>query len=167
MKLTAQKYTSPLPNQGTFENVTIQDVAICHKRFDKYLSIEFEMSYENNNNKVILASVIMGFFGMEGDNFSSNRTTTISIPNPDYDSNIEGSESRITVPMFDYIMQHGMPTDYVVVDYGYPTYEKVMQYFSGGTLSSPEISITNPLAIGFILTNLVINGEIAGNQFLV
>jgi hypothetical protein len=30
-----------------------------------------------------------------------------------------------------------------------PTYEKVMQYFSGGTLLSPEILI-EPLAIGFI-----------------
>jgi len=58
-----------------------------------------------------------------------------------------------------------MPTDYVMVDYGYPTYEKVMQYFEGGTLESPEINITAPLAIGFLMNNLIMNGEAVGNQF--
>jgi hypothetical protein len=167
MKLFAKKYVSPLPNQGTFENVTIEDICLTHKRNEKYLSIQFEMSYEKNGQKVILDTKEMGFLGMEMDEVSSNKTTTFSVQNPDYNEQIEGSEERITVPLFDYLMKHQgvMPSDYVMVDYGYPTYEKVMQYFEGGTLENPEINITAPLAIGFLLTNLIMNGEPVGNQF--
>lgn len=169
MKLTAQTYVSPLLNQGTFVNVTIQDVCLTHKRNEKYISITFEMSYLKNDQKVVLDTVAMGFQGMENDEVSSNRTTTFSIPNPDYDPQIEGSEERITVPLFAYLMANNgvMPADYVMVDYGYPTYEKVMQYFEGGTLESPEINITAPLAIGFLMNNLIMNGEAVGNQFTI
>jgi hypothetical protein len=167
MKLTTQTYVSPLVNQGTFENVIIQDVSLTHKRLEKYISIGFEMSYIKNGQKVVLDTKEMGFLGMEKDEVTSNRTTTFSIPNPDYDTQVEGSEERITVPLFDYLMKHQgvMPADYVMVDYGYPTYEKVMQYFEGGTLENPEITISAPLAIGFLLTNLIMNGEPVGNQF--
>jgi hypothetical protein len=167
MKLIAQTYASPLINQGTFDNVIIQDVSLTHKRLEKYISIGFEMSYVKNGQKVILDTKKMGFLGMENDEVSSNETTTFSIPNPDYKTQIEGSEERITVPLFDYLIKHQgvMPADYVIVDYGYPTYEKVMQYFEGGTLESPEINITVPLAIGFLLSKLIMNGEPVGNQF--
>jgi hypothetical protein len=167
MKLHAAIYTSPLLNQGTFENVIIQDVSLTHKRLEKYISIGFEMSYVKNGQKVVLDVKEMGFLGMDNDEVNSNRTTTFSIPNSDYDSKIENSEERITVPLFEYLMKHKgvMPADYVMVDYGYPTYEKVMQYFEGGTLESPEINIKAPLAIGFLLTNLIMNGEPVGNQF--
>jgi hypothetical protein len=169
MKLTAQTYVSPLLNQGTFANVTIDDVCLTHKRIEKYIAITFEMSYLKNDQKVILDTVAMGFQGMEGDKVSSNRTTTFSIPNPDYDALIEGSEPRVTVSLFDYLTANAgvMPTDYVMVDYGYPTYEKVMQYFEGGTLANPEIRITAPLAIGFLLSNLIMNGEVVGTQFTI
>lgn len=125
------------------------------------------MSYLKNGQKVVLDTVALGFLGMEKDEVSSNRTTTFSIPNPDYDAQIEGSPERITVPLFAYLMTNNgvMPSDYVIVDYGYPTYEKVMQYFEGGTLESPEINITAPLAIGFLMTNLIMNGEAVGSQF--
>jgi hypothetical protein len=167
MKLQSQFYISPNATQGEFKNVTIEDVCITHKRNEKYLSITFEMAYLKNSQKVVLDTVTMGFLGMEGDEVSSNRTTTMSIPNANYDVNIEGSEERITVPLFAYLMANNgvMPSDYVMVDYGYPTYEKVMQYFEGGTLENPEINITAPLAIGFLLTNLIMNGEPVGNQF--
>ncbi|MFV8370879.1 hypothetical protein [Flavobacterium sp. LB2P74] len=169
MKLRAINYVSPLLNQGTFANVTIEDVCLTHKRNEKYISISFEMSYLKNDQKVVLDTVAMGFQGMENDEVSSNRTTTFSIPNPDYDSQIEDSQERITVPLFAYLMAHNgiMPADYVMVDYGYPTYEKVMQYFEGGTLESPEINITAPLAIGFLMNNLIMNGEAVGNQFTI
>jgi hypothetical protein len=169
MKLTAATYVSPNNNQGTFTGVTIIDSCLIHKREEKYLSITFEMSYVKNGLKQILATETMGFLGMEADEVSSNRTTTFSIINPEYDILIEGSTERITVPMFTYLVENAglMPTDYEIVDYGYPTYEKVMQYFSGGTLLSPEILITEPLAIGFLLNNLVINGEIVGTQFII
>lgn len=167
MKLTTQMYISPKANQGTFENVTIEDVCLTHNRIEKYISITFEMYCIKNGEKVVLDTKVMGFLGMENDEVSSNRTTTFSIPNHDYDSQIEGSQKRITVPLFAYLMAHNgiMPADYVMVDYGYPTYEKVMQYFEGGTLESPEINITAPLAIGFLMHNLIMNGEAVGNQF--
>lgn len=167
MKLKSLNYVSPLLNQGTFENVTIKDVSLTHKRLEKYVSIGFEMSYIKNGQKVVLDTKEMGFIGMEKDEVSSNRTTTFSIPNPDYNPQTEGSKERITVPLFDYLMQHQgvMPSDYVMVDYGYPTYEKVMQYFEGGTLESPEITISEPLAIGFLMNNLIMNGEAVGVQF--
>lgn len=169
MKLKAISYVSPLLNQGTFENVTIEDVSLIHKRNEKYISITFEMSYLKNDQKVVLDTVAMGFQGMENEEVSSNRTTTFSIHNPDYDSQIEDSQERLTVPLFAYLMAYNgvMPPDYVMVDYGYPTYEKVMQYFEGGTLESPEINITAPLAIGFLMHNLIMNGEAVGNQFTI
>lgn len=167
MKLEALIYNSPLLSQGTFANVTIEDVCLTHKRNDKYISITFEMSYIKNGQKVLLDTKEMGFLGMENDVVSSNRTTTMSIPNPDYNAQIEDSEERITVPLFDYLTANNgvMPQGYEMVDYGYPTYEKVMQYFSGGKLSDPEIFITDPLAIGFLMNNLVMNGEAVGVQF--
>jgi hypothetical protein len=167
MKLIAQTYVSPKANQGTFNNVQIIDSALTHKRDDKYLSITFEMFFLKNDKKVVLDTVTMGFLGMENDVVSSNRTTIMSIPNPDYDVTFEGSQERVVVPLFAYLMENSgvMPTDYQIVDFGFPTYEKVMKYFTGGTLDAPEIFITDPLAIGFLMNNLVINGEAVGNQF--
>lgn len=169
MKLTAQTYNSPNPLQGTFENVTIEDVSITHKRLDKYLSITFEMYYLKNDKKVVLDTKEVGFLGMENDTVSSNVTSTISFPNPDYDSTIEDSKERTIAPLFAYLAEHQgeLPQDYAIEDYGYPTYEKVMQYFEGGTLESPEIIISEPLAIGFLLSKLVMNGEPVGNQFTI
>lgn len=167
MKLQSQTYVSPLLNQGTFTDVTIEDVCLTHKRHDNYIAIGFEMSYVKNGQKVVLDTKEMGFLGMENDVVSSNRTTTISIPNPDYDAQVEGSEERITVPLFAYLTANNgvMPQDYEMVDFGWPTYEKVMQYFEGGTLELPEITISAPLAIGFLMNNLVMNGEAVGVQF--
>ena len=169
MKLKAQNYVSPKLRQGVFENVIIQDISVTHVRHQKYLSIAFEMYCIKNDEKVVLDTKVMGFLGMENDEVSSNRTTTFSIPNPDYDSQIKGSQKIIILPLFAYLMAHNgiMPPDYVIVDYGYPTYEKVMQYFEGGTLESPEINITAPLAIGFLMSNLIMNGEAVGNQFTI
>lgn len=169
MKLTAQKYISPSLNQGSFDNVIIRDVSITHKRFEKFLSIGFEMYYMKNEIKVLLDYAEMMFKGMEDDIVSSNQTTLMSIPNPDYDSQLEGSEERITVTMFGYLESNNgvMPSDFTIVDYGYPTYEKVMGYFNGGTLDNPEITITEPLAIGFILNKLIMNEEPVGNQFTI
>lgn len=167
MKLTATSYTSPKPTQGTFENVTIEDYSLTHKRHDKYISIGFDMYYMNGEEKVSLDKVEMAFLGMEDDEVSTNRTTTIRIPNPDFDAEVEGSEEKIIVSLFGYLAENEgvMPTEYEMVDYGYPTYEKVMSYFSGGTLTDPEIRITSPLAIGFLLNSLVMNGELVSEQF--
>ena len=167
MKLIAQNYNSPMATQGSFENVIIEDVQLTQKRGEKYLSITFEMYYMKDGRKMVLATKELAFQGMEGDAISTNRTTKMSIPNPDYDAQIEGSKERLVVPMFDYLANHQgvMPTDYQIVDFEYPTFEKVLQYFNGGTLQSPEITITAPLAIGFLMNTLSMNGEIVGKQF--
>lgn len=168
MKLIAQTYVSPLLNQGTFENVTIEDVCLTHKRHDNYIAIGFEMSYIKNGQKVVLDKKEMGFQGMENDIISTNKTTLVSIDNPDYDAQTPESKEKITVALFDSLGNFTFDVTTIpfeVVDFGYPTYEKVMQYFSGGTLESPEINITSPLAIGFLMNNLIMNGEAVGNQF--
>jgi hypothetical protein len=167
MKLKAENYTSPLLNQGTFTDVFVEDTKVTHKRNDKYLALEFEMYYFKNEQRVSLAFSQLAFLGMEDDEVSTNKTTLISIPNPDYDAEVEDSQERLTVGLFAYLEENNgvYPEDYNIVDYGYPTYEKALQYFEGGTFESPEIVITEPLAIGFILNTLVINGEVVGSQF--
>jgi hypothetical protein len=54
---------------------------------------------------------------MEADKTSSNRTTTMSIINPDYNIEIADSEQRLTVSLFDYLTANNgvMPTDYNIV----------------------------------------------------
>jgi hypothetical protein len=70
------------------------------------------MSYIKNEVKQILATEVMGF-RMEADKTSSNRTTTMSIINPDYNIEIADSEQRLTVSLFDYLTANNgvMPTD--------------------------------------------------------
>jgi len=167
MKLISANYESPRLDQGTFLNVIIQDSAIIHQRLNKYLAIDFEVSYLKKEQKVVLETIKMEFYGMESDEHSSNRRTTFSIPNPDYDAEIEGSEERTILPMFTYLMENAgvMPADYQMEDFGFPTYEKVMQYFNGGTLENPELTISEPLAIGFLMSTLKFNNEAVAVQF--
>lgn len=168
MKLLAKNYNSPLATQGTFQDVFIEDVCITHKRIEKYLSITFQMYFIKNNQRINLCETTLAFLGMENDEVSTNQTTFVSIPNANYDvANIESTE-KITVPLFG---SNGNFTfdvtaiPFEVVDFGYPTYEKVMSYFNGGTLFSPEILISEPLAIGFLMNKLIMNGEPVGVQF--
>jgi len=169
MKLKALSYKSPDPTKGTFKDVFIEDVSIMHKRNEKYLAIGFEMFYLNGTERVSLGETTMGFLGMENDAVSSNQTTFVSIANPNYDSLDPESKIKSIVPLFDSIGGYTFDVTTIpfeVVDFGWPTYEKVMNYFTGGTLASPEIVITEPLAVGFLTSKLVINGEVVGAQFL-
>jgi hypothetical protein len=167
MKLKSENYTSPNPQQGEFKNVFIEDTVITHKRHEKYLSIQFDMYYLKGTEKIILDTKTLGFLGTEDDEVSSNETTIVSVLNPEYNPEIEGSEETITVPLFD--PKGGFNIDptkpFSVVDYGFPTYEKVLSFFQGGTFENPEITITEQLAIGFILSKLIMNGEPVGKQF--
>lgn len=166
MKLTANIYNSPNPLQGKFENVIIEDTCVIHKRLENYLCITFEMYYIKDNERVSLAKTEVAFLGLEGESNSSNRTTIVSVPNPDYFSGSDQPE-RINISLFDYVESHNgaFPPDYEIIDFGYPTYEKVMEYFQGGTLTDPEITISDPLAIGFLINCLIINGEPVSKQF--
>ena len=167
MKLTAQTYTSPNLLQGTFENVVIEDIKLTHKKLDKYLAITYEMSYQKNGKKIILDTKDMAFLGMNDDAVNSNQTATFSIPNPDYNAEVEGSELRITVPMIAYLQQHlgVFPADFVMVNWGYPTFEDAVTYFIGGNLQVQEVQINNDFAKMWFLNTFEINGELVGNQF--
>lgn len=171
MRLEATSYTSPNPTQGTFSNVFIEDVSIIHKRNEKYLAIGFEMFYMNGEQRISLGETTLGFLGMENDEVSTNQTTLVSIDNPDYNpEDLENPENteKITVPLFGSAGEYTFDAaniPFEIVDFGYPTYEKVMHYFTGGDLESPEIVITEPLAIGFLTSKLIINGEPVGAQF--
>ncbi|MFV5697749.1 hypothetical protein ACM55H_05215 [Flavobacterium sp. ZT3R17] len=167
MKLAAQKYISPLAIQGSFSNVVVEDVKLTHKRFDKYLAITYEMSYLRDGQRIVLDTKDLAFLGMNDSDVNSNRTATFSIPNPDYNSEIEGSEERITVPMIAYLQQHlgAFPEDFVMVDWGYPTYEDAVTYFIGGTLEVQEVQISQAFAKMWFLNTFIINGELIGNQF--
>jgi hypothetical protein len=167
MKLFCTNYESPLDTQGTLSNVYIEDVELRHRRIDKTLSILFEMYYFKNGKKVILDRKEMLFFGMERDEFSSNKMLLVERANPDYDALVADSQEKITVPLFNstgYTFDvQAIPFD--VVDFGFPTYEKVFEYFDGGNLGNPEIIIVNPLAMGFIKQKLILNNEPVGVQF--
>lgn len=167
MKLSAQSYTSTNPLQGTFENVIVEDIKITHKKLDKYLAITFEMSYLNNGEKVVLDTKDMAFLGMNGDQDTTNVTATFSIPNPDYNAAIEGSEQRMIVPMIAYLQQHQgiFPEDFVMVNWGFPTFEDAITYFIGGNLEVQNISISNTFAAQWFLNTFEINGEKIGAQF--
>lgn len=41
----------------------------------------------------------------------------------------------------------------------------VHTYFSGGDFDNPEITLSNPIAQGFLLNKLIMNGQIVGQQF--
>ena len=48
-----------------------------------------------------------------------------------------------------------LPDDYTIVDWGYPTYEDAITYFSGGTINAPELFIDNPFAREWLKVNLL------------
>lgn len=182
MKLipTTGNYISPLPNQGTFQNVAIEDREIIIRRSENFLSIKFVMFYHKDGKEVIIGTKTIEFKGLENDYAgSTNQTTFFKYPNPHFDPNFVEDENSTpddskktyewieNVPLMDYLTENlgVMPEGSVITEYGYPTYEAVLNYFEGGTLQSPEIHISDPLAVGFLLNKLTINGEVVGKQF--
>ncbi|SDZ90685.1 hypothetical protein SAMN05443667_101244 [Flavobacterium gillisiae] len=167
MKLIATIYNSPIPTEGIFNNVEINDVQLIINSNGNYFSVKFDMTVEKNGNKVLLDTVTLGFEGNEGDEVSSNRTTTISILNPDFNTEIEESKERIVVALFDYLTANGgvLPTDFFFVDYGYPTGQKAKATFIGGELNSPKLFLEDPFAREWLLNTIVMKGEKIGVQF--
>lgn len=175
------KYISPVPTQGEFLNAYIEDREIILKRKENYLAVLFVLAYERDGKEVILYQKKIEFKGLESDprEQTTNQTSYFKYPNPDYDPNFVPDENSTEadfqktvewfeqVPLIKYLNENGgvMPEGAVITEYGYPTYEAVLQYFNAGTLASPEITITDPLAIGFFLNKLEMNGEKVGEQF--
>lgn len=156
MKLIQQNqtYMHPNPAFGVFQNVIVQDVSVIHKRLEKYLSITFEMSYLKDGLKVILGIGTLSFLGMNNNEVNSNQTAYVEV---------EGE----TIPLLQWLSENnGELGDAVITDYGYPTYEDALTYFNGGTFEDPEITLTNPIAMGFVLSKLIINNEHVGAQLM-
>ena len=156
MKLTQQNqtYTHPNPSFGTFQGVTVTDVCITHKHLEKYLSIIFEMSYLKDDSKVILGTSSLAFLGMNDDEVNSNQTAYVEV-------------NGETIPLLQWLSENnGELGDAVITDYGYPTYEDALTYFDGGNFENPEITLSNHIAIGFVLSKLIINNEAVGVQLM-
>lgn len=178
---TSGVYVSPLLNQGNFTGAAIEDREIIIRRKKNFLSVKFVLFYEKDGQEVILGSKVMEFVGLESDprELTTNETTLFKYPNPTYDPAFVPDENSTeadfhksiewyeNVPLIKYLAENAgiLPEGAVITEYGYPTYEAVLQYFQGGTLQSPEIHITESLAIGFLLNKLSINGEVVGKQF--
>lgn len=168
MKLFCQNYVSPLETEGKFENVYFEDVSYTRNRLSNSLIIIFEMYFIKNNKRIVLQRLEKSFVGNEGDEMSTNRTLFVEIANPDYNVEIEGSQEKLTVPLFGSDGNYSFDVQTIpfeIVDFGYPTCEKVLQYFEGGTLENPEITVTNPLAQGFVLNEFKRENEPLGVQF--
>lgn len=169
MKLLSPNYISPLPTQGQFENVFIEETCIIHKRIEKYLVIKFEMYYFKNSVKITLSEKLMEFYGTDEDTITSNQTAFCKKLNPLYDeNNLESTEPEfLFFPLLQILYENSgqLPVEYEISDFGYPNYTDVLQYFVGGYFENPEILIENPLAQGFLLTKLFMNNEPVINQF--
>lgn len=174
------KYISPQSHQGEFNNAYIEDREIILKRKENYLAVVFVLAYLKDGIEVILYQKKVEFIGLENDySNGTNQTSYFKYPNPTYDPLFVPNESSTeadyqktiewfeNVPLMDYLAENGglMPEGAVITEFGYPTYEAALNYFSGGTLDAPEILITDPLAKGFFLNKLEMNGELVGLQF--
>jgi len=181
MQLYTPTYHSPSPTEGTFTEVFIEEVSFERKRIDKHLTIRFEMYYFRGEEKIVISNSHISFVGMNADSANTNRTTILSIPNVDYDAQVAAIDveaedyealvaavpTRVNVPMLEYLSTHEgvLPEGYEVVDWGFPSYEDVLQYFEGGSLAEPELFVTQPFARQWFLNNIYMKGEKVGTQF--
>jgi hypothetical protein len=156
MKLISQNYNSPIITEGAFQNVYIEEVSIQHKRKDNYLKIDFEMYIIKDTQKVVLDSNYIAFQCMNSDEYSTNRKSTFKF-----------NDSEEVQGLIDYVMSKGgdYPTNYTMVDWGYPSYEDSLTYLSGGSFQSPELQPVNDFVKAWILSTVIMKGEYIGVQF--
>lgn len=126
MKLFAEIYPSPQDNEGTYQNVYIEDVSYQVKRNENLFSIDFEMYHFKNDKRVKLDEFKISFRGSNADLENglptTNKTAIIKLldfifdpeipqfletANPEYDENIEGSQPILYSPNPAYIPESG------------------------------------------------------------
>lgn len=165
MKLFAKTYVSPVPNQGTFLNVFIEETQITHKRQENYFAVAFEMYVENDAQKTVLATNTLAFQGMNADANNSNRTALARVKNPDVKEEEIGSEKEfMNVPLLPLLEAGTLPAEATISDYGHPTFEDALNYFDGGTLDAPELTLENDFAKQWLLNTLLMNGQTLASQ---
>lgn len=178
MKLHAPTYVSPNPQQGTFTDVYIEEVATQRLKNKHFYKVDFEMYYDKNGERIVIYRFNRAFQGMDGEAGNTNKTMIMKYPNPDYDPNYEYSEAdteevinqkttpEYIVPVRQYLSENAgqFPLGFEIIEWGYPNYEDLKDFFSGDDFGNEDIIITNPLAEKWFL-NQVENGELIGNQF--
>jgi hypothetical protein len=157
MKLQAQTYVSPNPKEGTFNNVIIEDTAFKIIRNQSYFKINFEM-YLEDKPEVVLETAFLAFQGMDADEINSNRKATFK-----FNDDTEGQEPR---GLIEWVTENqAYPTNFTMVDWGYPTYQQALNYLTGGTFASPEIHPVDEFVKNWILNSVQMKGELIGVQF--
>jgi len=158
MKLHAQTYMSPILTEGTFEDVFVEETSIQLKRKDTYLRIDFDMYYIKNNQAVVLASDYLAFQGMDNDEVNSNERATFR-----FNDDPEETEPR---GLISYLMGNNgvYPTNYTMVNWGYPTYQQALTFLTGGSFQNPEIQPLNQFVEEWIKNKIVMKGEKIGVQ---
>ena len=158
MKLIASNYTSPILTEGTFENVAIEDTSFELKRNDSYLRIEFK-TYLQDTPEVILVTSSLAFQGMDAHPNNTTRKATFKF--------IDDTEEQEPRGLIKWLIDNKgvYPTNYKMIDWGYPSYEQALIFLTGGTLDNPEINPINKFVEDWIKNTLVMKSEFVGKQF--
>jgi hypothetical protein len=157
MKLKALIFISPILTEGTFTNVAIEETSFQIERKQSYLRIDFSMYLEDKPD-VVLETAYLAFHGMDADEVNSNRKATFK-----FNNDTEEQEPRGLIQFIE--ENQAYPTDYTMLDWGFPTYEAALNYLTGGTFDSPEINPANQFVKEWILNSVVMKGELIGTQF--
>lgn len=157
MKLIAPIYTSPDNIGWQVNNVIIEETAFQIERKQNYFRIDFAM-YLQDKPEVVLETAFLAFQGMENDEINSNRKATFK-----FNDDTEEQEPR---GLIQWVTENqAYPTNFTMVDWGYPTYEAALQYLTGGTFASPEINPADEFVKNWILNAIQMKGELIGVQF--
>lgn len=116
MKLHAPIYTSPIPTEGTFTDVYVEEKNFLIQRDNRLFAIEFEMYYLKEGKKIIFPEPFrLEFRGNNTDPENSNRTTLVLVPNPDYAAQVAviPTELLVTNPDYDAELEGSEPFIYV------------------------------------------------------
>jgi hypothetical protein len=115
--------------------------------------------YLEDKPEVILESSGLAFLGMDDDAVNSNRKATFL-----FNDDSEEQEPRGLIAYLQ-ANQGIYPTDYYMVDWGYPTFEQALTFLTGGSFETPEIEPINQFVRDWILNNVVMKGQLIGVQF--
>lgn len=174
MKFLATTYEHPI-TLGTYTNVFIEDTMFVHDRLNKLLNVNFEMYVmKQDGSKHSIGSSSLSFRGTDAENgtpMSTNRTMWFEVPNPDYNQELGETPENPTVlrrTLVEVLTENNgsVPENATVVEWGYPNYTDALTYFDGGSMDEPELLVTNPLAVGFLLNKMEFNkSSIASADF--
>ena len=157
MKLTALIYNSPNPKEGTFTNVVIEETAFQIQRKETYFRIDFAM-YLQDAPEVVLETAYLAFQGMDADENNSNRKATFKFNDDTEEQEPRGFIQWVTE-------NQAYPTNFTMIDWGFPTYQQALNYLSGGSFASPEIQPINQFVKDWILNTIIMKNELIANQF--